>query len=433
MNPGFSRRLFDNGVPLVTEQLPYLRSVTLGVWVNTGSRDELPHEHGISHFLEHTFFKGTHSRTAQRIAEEIDALGGEMNAFTGREQTAFYIKVLSDRLDEAVDLLMDVLTRSTFPADELDRERQVIMEEIKMVEDEPEEWAHDLHGEHMWGKNAPLGRTILGTEASVGGFGETQIRAYLARRYRAGNIVISAAGNLDADRLFERLAPAVAHFGPADKAADTTAPPDPAAQPFGEGYGAPQLHFRELEQAHLCLGTQGLPQGHPDRFTMYVLNDLLGGGSSSRLFQEIREKRGLAYSVYSGHSSYRDCGEMTLYAGCGPDSLGRVAGLIHNEVARLCTEPVGDEELSRIKGHLKGTLMLSLEGTFNRMTRLAQDELIYQSPQPLDNLLTGIDAVTPEQITRLASRLFSQGVPCATVLGNLTTLPAELAAIPASP
>ncbi len=427
MNHGISRRRFDNGVPLVTESISQLRSVTLGVWVHTGSRDELPHEHGISHFLEHTFFKGTPTRNARQIAEQIDAMGGEMNAFTGREQTGFYVKVLSDRLNEAADLLMDVLTQSSFPPEELDRERQVIVEEIRMVEDDPEEWIHDLHGEHMWGKKAPLGRTILGTEASVTGMGPDQIRAYLARRYTADRIVISAAGNLDADRLFDRLAPAVASFGSDTSKVGGPVQANPA---LAADSGTTCLQFRELEQVHLCLGSPGLPQGHPDRFIMHVLNDLLGGGASSRLFQEIREKRGLAYSVYSGHTGYRDCGEMTIYAGCGPDSIDPVVGLIQDEIERLCTIPVESKELARIKGHLKGTLMLSLEGTFNRMTRLAQDEIIHGAPQPLDDLLTGIDRVTSEQLTELARRVFRPAPLCATVLGNLATPPDSLSLDP---
>jgi predicted Zn-dependent peptidase len=420
MTQPIQRHRFDNGVVLVAEHIPHLRSASLGVWINTGSRDEHPQEHGISHFLEHTFFKGTPSRSAEGIAQEADAMGGEMNAFTGREQTAFYMKVLSDRLGDAGDLLMDVLTRATFEPEHLDREKQVIVEEIRMVEDEPEEWVHDLHGEHMWGADAPLGRTILGTEQTVRGFSQDHIRSYLKRRYTTDNIVISAAGNLDSERLFEQLAPYVATFPSSEQAA---APQTPGC---ASDRGIPQRHFRDLEQVHLCIGGRGLPQGHSDRFGMYVFNDLLGGGSSSRLFQEIREKRGLAYSVYAGHASYRDTGEFTIYAGCGAESMDQVADLIHVEIDKICSTPVTSDELERIKGHLKGTLILSLEGTFNRMTRLAQDEFVWQAPQSMDDLLAGIDAVDAEQVMRLAQLAFDPAYQCTTLLGNLDHTPEAL-------
>jgi len=426
MSQPIQRRRFDNGAILVTEQIPSLRSVTLGVWVNTGSRDELPHEHGISHYLEHTFFKGTATRSAEKIAQETDAMGGEMNAFTGREQTAFYIKVLSDRLDQATDLLMDILTQSRFDPEQLARESQVIVEEIRMVEDEPEEWVHDLHGIHMWGADAPLGRTILGTETTVRGFTRDHIDAYIKRRYTANNIVISAAGNLDPERLFQQLAPYMEAFPKAETASVSQGEPSCA-----DNRNTPMHHFRDLEQAHLCLGGRGLPNGHPDRFAMCVFNDLLGGGSSSRLFQEIREKRGLAYSVYAGHSGNRDCGELIIYAGCGPESLDQVSGLIDHEISRLCTDPVGEQELTRIKGHLTGTLILSLEGTFNRMSRLALDEFVWQSPQSIDDLLAGIESVDAAQVMRLAQYALDPQYRCATVLGKLNSLPDSLLALSA--
>jgi len=254
MTSPIQRRRFDNGVVLVTEQIPHLRSVTLGVWINTGSRDELPHEHGISHYLEHTFFKGTATRSAEQIAQETDAMGGEMNAFTGREQTAFYVKVLSDRLDRATDLLMDILTQARFDPEQLAKESQVIVEEIRMVEDEPEEWVHDLHSIHMWGEDAPLGRTILGTEETVHSFTREHIDAYLKRRYTANNIVISAAGNLDPEQLFQQLAPYVASFASAETASAIGPEPPPA-----DNRNTPERHYRDLEQVHLCMGGRGLP------------------------------------------------------------------------------------------------------------------------------------------------------------------------------
>ncbi len=411
------RRLLANGIPFVTERLPHLRSVSLGVWVHTGSRDELPGEWGVSHFLEHTFFKGTERRSAETIAREADALGADLNAFTSREQTAYYIKVLSDRADEAVDLLTDIFTRPTFVPGELDRERQVVLEELHMVEDEPEEWAHDLYAAHAWGDEAPLGRNILGTPESVAGLDRSKILAYLARRYGPGNVVVAAAGNLDPDALFSKMDTTIGHMNGGEAAPGPDLPvPALTGRP-------PAVHYRDLEQVHLCIGGRGLPVGHPDRFALYVLNDLLGGGSSSRLFQEIREKRGLAYSVYSSLGSYRDCGEMTIYAGSGPSSLSAVADLVEAELAALCERPVEDEELTRVKGHLKGQVVLGLESSFARMSRLAQDEFVWGGPQPVEVLLAGIDAVDAEAVQRMARHAFDPASLSATVLGALTDLP----------
>jgi predicted Zn-dependent peptidase len=434
MPDSVQRRLLANGIPLVTEHLSHLRSMSLGVWVETGSRDEGPGEWGISHFLEHTFFKGTDTRSAEAIAQEADALGADLNAFTGREQTAFYIKVLSDGADEAAALLADVLTRPAFDEDQLARERHVVGEEIRMVEDDPEEWVHELHAAHVWGPDAPLGRAILGTPESVAGLTRERIHAYLARRYTPDRMVVAAAGHFDPEALFARMDATLGRLpvgspDPADPMAATTGAPEPAFAGL-----PPVLHFRDLEQAHLCVSGRGLPAGHPDRFGLYVLNDLLGGGSSSRLFQEIREKRGLAYSVYSGLSSYRDGGELTLYAACGPDALARVAELVERELARLCEEPAPEDELARIRGHLKGALVLGLESSFGRMSRLAQDELLWHAPRPLEELLEGIDRVDAAQVTRLARRAFDPASVTATVLGAVSELPRGfLSRCPAGP
>jgi len=417
MNDTVERRLLANGVPFLTERLPHLRSVSFGIWVDTGSRDELPHEWGVSHFLEHTFFKGTARRSAEAIAREADALGADLNAFTSREQTAYYIKVLSDRMEEATDLLTDVFTRPAFAPKELDRERQVVLEELHMVEDEPEEWAHDLYAAHAWGPEAPLGRNILGTHESVTGLSAEKVRAYLARRYGPGNIVVAAAGNLDPDALFAQVDATIGRM-PAAAPAPEPALPAPALTGL-----PPQLHFRDLEQVHLCMGGRGLPLGHPERFALYVLNDLLGGGSSSRLFQEIREKRGLAYSVYASLGSYRDCGDLTIYAGASPPSLGEVAELIEAELSALCERPVEAEELARVKGHLKGQVVLGLESSFARMSRLAQDEFLWGGPQPIEVLLDGIDSVDAAAVQRMARHAFDPACLSATVLGALTELP----------
>jgi predicted Zn-dependent peptidase len=417
MTDTVERRLLANGIPLLTERLPHLRSVSMGIWVHTGSRDELPGEWGVSHFLEHTFFKGTARRNAEAVAREADALGADMNAFTSREQTAYYIKVLSDRAGEAADLLTDIFTRPAFAPKELDRERQVVLEELHMVEDEPEEWAHDLQAAHAWGPDSPLGRNILGTEESVAGLSRDTIRAYLKRRYGPGQIVVAVAGNLDPEALFAQVDATVGRMPAAGLGPGPELPvPSLTGQP-------PKLYFRDLEQAHLCVGAGGLPLGHTDRFGLYVLNDLLGGGSSSRLFQEIREKRGLAYSVYTSLGSYRDCGEMTIYAGASPPSLAEVAGLIETELVALCERPVDEEELARVKGHLKGQVVLGLESSFARMSRLAQDEFLWGGPQPIEVLLDGIDRVDAAQVQGLARHAFDPACLSATVLGALNELP----------
>jgi predicted Zn-dependent peptidase len=383
MTDTVERRLLANGIPLLTERLPHLRSVSMGIWVHTGSRDELPGEWGVSHFLEHTFFKGTARRNAEAVAREADALGADMNAFTSREQTAYYIKVLSDRAGEAA----------------------------------PEEWAHDLQAAHAWGPDSPLGRNILGTEESVAGLSRDTIRAYLKRRYGPGQIVVAVAGNLDPEALFAQVDATVGRMPAAGLGPGPELPvPSLTGQP-------PKLYFRDLEQAHLCVGAGGLPLGHTDRFGLYVLNDLLGGGSSSRLFQEIREKRGLAYSVYTSLGSYRDCGEMTIYAGASPPSLAEVAGLIETELVALCERPVDEEELARVKGHLKGQVVLGLESSFARMSRLAQDEFLWGGPQPIEVLLDGIDRVDAAQVQGLARHAFDPACLSATVLGALNELP----------
>ncbi|MFQ5508881.1 MAG: M16 family metallopeptidase [Leptospirillia bacterium] len=420
MTEAIDKRYLENGIPVLMEPLPHLHSASLGVWVNTGTRDEHPDEHGVSHFLEHTFFKGSTTRDAMQIAREMDAMGGEMNAFTSREQTAFYVKVLSDRLHEATDLLCDILTRPAFEADALDKERKVVLEEIRMVEDDPEEWVHDLHSAQVWGEHSPLGRTILGTEDSVSRLDAAALRAYVARRYRPDRMVVTAAGGMDPDALFAQLSATIGQLPAA-----TT--PDDAAEPVpGFGGAHPQLHFRELEQVHLCIGARGLPVDHTDRFGMYVLSDLLGGGSSSRLFQEIREQRGLAYSVYCGLSSYRDTGEFTLYAATGKDSADKVAELMCAEIERICATPATAEEMDRIKGHIKGQIVLGMESTYSRMSRMAQDQIYWGAPQPIKTVLAGIDAVDPAQVLRLARRAFDPAWRSATVLGALDTLPKAL-------
>ncbi|MGH9314764.1 MAG: M16 family metallopeptidase [Vicinamibacterales bacterium] len=402
-----TREVLDGGLRLVTESMPHVRSVTIGVWLIRGSRHESDPQAGIAHFVEHMLFKGTESRSAEDIAQEIDSIGGQLDAFTAKEYASYYIKVLDDHLPIAVDLLADIVRRPKFVAEEIEREKKVILEEIKMVEDTPDDLVHEVFSQHFW-EGHPLGRPILGSPETVESFTSDTLRRYFGGAYVAPNLIVAAAGNVQHARVRDLIAAAfrdVPHQG--DPVVDR--PPRVA----------PQLVIRtkELEQSHICMGTTGYPQKHDDRYVSYILNTLLGGSMSSRLFQNVREKRGLAYAVFSGLSSYRDAGSLTVYAGCANGAVGEVTDLVVEELRGLKRTQVAEAELRRSKDHLKGSLMLSLENTASRMSHLARQEIYFDRHFGLDETLAGVERVTADDIQRVARDLFSNGALGATVLG----------------
>ena len=395
----YRKLILDNGVRLVTERMPSLKSVTIGIWVNVGSRDEEQGEEGFSHFIEHMFFKGTATRSAVQISREIDALGGEMNAFTTRETTTFYIKVLDEQLKPGLALLADLFHHSRFPAKEIEKEKQVVLEEMRMVQDDPEEFVQDLHTQQMFGTH-PLGRPILGTVATIKNLGRRDILGYIQRYYHPCETVVAVAGNFDQKQLTALLD---THFGRFERPAATKRNRWPA-----EIYGGLRVHEKKLEQAHLCLGLKGISVEHKDRYAAALLNAVLGGNVSSRLFQEIREKRGLAYSIYSCLSAYSDGGMWSVYAGTRPAEAPKVVELVSREIKRLCAKGVSRDELARAKNQMKGSVMLGLESTSSRMGKLAKDELHHGRRVSLDEVMAGIDRVNEAQMVGLSRELFDE-------------------------
>ncbi|HEY7532752.1 MAG TPA: pitrilysin family protein [Nitrospiraceae bacterium] len=408
----YRKLLLDNGIRLVTERIPTLKSVTVGIWVNTGSRDELPPQAGISHFIEHMFFKGTKSRSAAQISREIDALGGEMNAFTTRETTTFYVKALDQELPRALELLSDLFHASRFDSKEVEKEKQVVLEEIRMVQDDPEDLVQELHTGQILGLH-PLGRSILGREEIIRSLRRQDLLAYIDAHYDPAQIVISIAGNFDQRRL-ERL---VARYFDKDRRSEAgyingRRPPEVQAGVL--------LKKKPLEQVHLCLGLKGIAAGHKDRYTVYALNSVLGGSVSSRLFQEVREKRGLAYHIYSFLSGYSDGGTITIYAATRPKEVDRIVDVICREIRRIAAKGVEKKELERAKRHMKGSLMLSLESSHSRMSKLAKDEITHGKRTSLEEMLVQIDRINQEDVYRVGGQLLASERMAITGLGPLT-------------
>jgi predicted Zn-dependent peptidase len=402
-----TREVLDNGLRLITETMPHVRSVTIGVWLMRGSRHESDARAGIAHFVEHMLFKGTDTRSAEDIAQAIDSIGGQLDAFTAKEYASYYIKVLDEHLPLAVDLLADIVLRPAFQPDEIEREKKVILEEIKMVEDTPDDLVHELFTQHFW-EGHPLGRPILGTKETVEAFTPETLSAYFRGAYAAPNMIVSAAGNVEHPRVRDLVARA---FGTLPRKGEPFRDDPPKV--------VPQVITRakELEQSHVCLGTNSYPQRHDDRYVSYILNTVLGGSMSSRLFQNVREKRGLAYAVFSGLSAYRDAGNITIYAGCSNEAVGEVIDLCVEELRTIKRTAAPDSELRRAKDHLKGSLMLSLENTASRMSHLARQEIYFDRHFGLDETLAGVERVSAEDVQRVASDLFSNGSLAATVLG----------------
>jgi predicted Zn-dependent peptidase len=402
----FQKTHLQNGMPVVMERMTHLRSVSLGIWVRVGSRAETPESNGISHFLEHMFFKGTSKRTARDIAIEIDALGGELNAFTSKEGTTFYIKVLDEFLEQGFELLSDMFLNSTFPEEEVEREQEVVVEEIKMVYDTPDDYIHDLFAQSIWGENG-LGQPILGTKGTVRSFDRDALLGHISRYYGTVDTVVACAGNFEPERLLGLLGESMGGLRRGTETERTGA---------DEFKAKMNVHRRDLSEVHLCMGIRGIAQSSSDRYGALLLNTLLGGGISSRLFQEIREKRGLAYSVYSYLSSYSDTGLWGIYAGTAKRKLDEVLQRSLDEMMNLPRSLTLDE-LERAKAHLKGSLMLGLESTSRRMQNIASQEIYYGKYFPPKEIIKRIDKVTLDEAASLAERLISPGGVSLTVLG----------------
>ncbi len=401
------REVLDNGLRLLTERMPHVRSVSIGVWLTRGSRHETDDRSGIAHFVEHMLFKGTEQRTAEDIAQAIDSIGGQLDAFTSKEYAGYYIKVLDEHLPVAVDLLTDVVLHPRFADEDIEREKKVILEEIKMVEDTPDDLVHEIFTEHYWAGH-PLGRPILGTRQTVESLTRDALQEYFRDTYIAPNLIVTAAGNLSHESLRELIARAFDGVGTRGSLVNGSEP---------GSSGRVIVRGKDLEQSHICLGTRAYPQNHDDRYASYILNTVLGGSMSSRLFQNIRERRGLAYAVFSGLAAYRDAGMLTVYAGCAAETVGEVVDLVVEEMRGIKQAPIPAAELRRAKDHLKGSLMLSLESTSSRMSHLARQDIYFDRQYTLDETLDGIEAVRADDVRRVAAHLFDNGSLGVTVLG----------------
>ncbi|UCH22697.1 MAG: insulinase family protein [Deltaproteobacteria bacterium] len=409
MGQAINKTTLDNGIRILTKNMPYARSVSMGVWVNVGARDESPSENGLSHMIEHMIFKGTQKRTAFQIAKQFDAIGGQTNAFTSFEYTCYHARVIDAHLEIMVDILSDIFLNSVFDEREVEKERPVIFQEINMVEDNPEEYVHVLSGNSYWGDN-PLGRSILGTRENVVKFNTAIIKNYFYRFYQPEHIVISAAGNISHDYFVDLVRPAFESTEPGNGFPKRTTP---------EGHPQVNIHYRDLEQVHICLGTKGISITDPRRYTFSLLNTILGGNMSSRLFQNIRERRGLAYSVYSYVSSYVDTGIFGAYVAVQPHKAKEVAALIIEDMNKLKNDRVDEMEVKHAKDYLIGNLLLASESVDNQMVRLAQNEINFGYHIPLQTLIDHIESVSEGDILTLAETLFQKDQLGLTALGPL--------------
>jgi predicted Zn-dependent peptidase len=404
------RTVLPNGLIVLTERMDHLRSVAMGVWIKSGSRCEAAEINGISHFVEHMVFKGTRSRTAQRIAREMDSIGGNLDAFTSKETICFNVKSLSDHVPIALDILTDLVLNPVFAPPDIERERGVILEEIKIDEDNPDVLVHELFTQSFW-KGHPLGKPILGTMETVGRLRQEQLLAYHNDRFHGGNMVFSAAGNLDHDRFTEAVAEKFSGLDSGNSLDELSAPETSARIIL--------RNKKSLEQVQICLGVPSPPITDENRYATLILNTVLGGGMSSRLFQNIREERGLAYSVYSDLSPYRDTGNLCVFAGTSAGKALQVVDLILDEFRNLKETPIGAEELTRAKDQLKGNILLGLESSNSRMANLARQEMYFHQFFTADEIIARVDEVTAEQLQAMAQRLFQPESIAVTLLGRL--------------
>lgn len=397
---------------VVTEQISHLHSVSMGIWLNVGSRDEEENESGLTHFIEHMLFKGTQQRSALEIAKQLDAVGGMSNAFTSKENTCFHAKVLDTHLPLVVEILSDIFLQSVFDQVEVEREREVILQEINMVEDTPDEYVHILFNKNFWDGNS-LGRPIFGNVQTVKSFTREMILEYLNRGYHPDRIVLTAAGNVNHQEFLELVGPAFSNIERHGHNFDRT-PPRPNSRV--------DLYPRDIEQIHLCLGTRGTSLHEKERYCCSILNVILGGSMSSRLFQEVRERRGLAYSIYSFLSSQTDTGMMGIYGAVRPDNIKETLELIRQELIRFKREPISDTELRAAKDHIKGGIYLAAENTDNRMSRLAKNEMIFNRFVTYEEIEADLERVTVEDIQALAQQIFQPEVMSLVLLGQVNGL-----------
>jgi predicted Zn-dependent peptidase len=406
------RDTLDNGLRLLTESIPYVRSVSFGVWLTRGSRQEGSAWPGIAHFVEHMLFKGSENRSAEAIAQAADSIGGQMDASTGKENANYSIKVLDEQLPVAVDILSDVVLHPRFADDDVHREKNVVLEEIKMVEDTPDDLVHELFLQRFWSGH-PLGMPILGTRDSIEALTAQALRDYFAATYTSDNLIIAAAGNLEHASVRELVEHAFGGTRAGRPQPDDGPPTDNALV---------IIRDKELEQSHICLGVGAYPQNHPERYAALVLNTVMGGSMSSRLFQNVREKRGLAYSVGSGLSAFRDAGLLSIYAGCSNDRVGEVIDVIMNELRELATAPIEASELQRAKDNVRGGLLLGLESTWHRAAYLARQEMYFDRMFTIDETIAGITAITIEDVGRVARELLTRTPLSVAVLGAVNGL-----------
>lgn len=397
---------------VVTEQISHLHSVSMGIWLNVGSRDEEENESGLTHFIEHMLFKGTQQRSALEIAKQLDAVGGMSNAFTSKENTCFHAKVLDTHLPLVVEILSDIFLQSVFDQVEVEREREVILQEINMVEDTPDEYVHILFNKNFWDGNS-LGRPIFGNVQTVKSFTREMILEYLNRGYHPDRIVLTAAGNVNHQEFLELVGPAFSNIERHGHNFDRTPP---------RANSRVDLYPRDIEQIHLCLGTRGTSLHEKERYCCSILNVILGGSMSSRLFQEVRERRGLAYSIYSFLSSQTDTGMMGIYGAVRPDNIKETLELIRQELIRFKREPISDTELRAAKEHIKGGIYLAAENTDNRMSRLAKNEMIFNRFVTYEEIEADLERVTVEDIQALAQQIFQPEVMSLVLLGQVNGL-----------
>jgi predicted Zn-dependent peptidase len=405
------RTILPNGLIVLTERMEHLRSVAMGVWIKSGSRCEAAENNGISHFVEHMLFKGTRSRSAQRIAREMDSIGGNLDAFTGKETICFNVKSLAEHVPVALDVLADLILNPVFESTEIERERGVILEEIKIDEDNPDVLVHELFTQNFW-KDHPLGKPILGTTTTVGRLDQGKLFDYHIGRFRGGNMIFSAAGNLEHDQFVAAVAEKL-----------TSLPPGEALHELQTPQASARIllqNKKALEQVQLCLGVPAPPITDDNRYSTLILNTVLGGGMSSRLFQTIREEHGLAYAIYSDLSPYSDTGSLCVYAGTSAGRALEVIDLVLAEFRNLKETPLADEELTRAKDQLKGNILMGLESSNSRMANLARQEMYFHQFFTADEVIARIDAVTAEQVQIMARRLFVTDRIAVTLLGRLS-------------